>query len=397
MRGLKIVMPVGLALALGACNFLAASGPYTPEIIAGAANPNNNASGLAYKLVPLTADVARVLAERGDDGLSGTFRGDRRPIADVPVGIGDKVAVSIFEAAAGGLFIPAEAGSRAGNFVQIQDQVVDRSGNISIPYAGQIRAAGLRPFQIEEAIAEKLKNRAIEPQAVVTVTDQRSNTVTVLGELASPIKFPLTPAGERVLDAISRAGTAQSKGYDLFVTLQRGERRATVSFDRLIREPGNNVYLQAGDTVYVYSEPRTFLAFGATGINTQETARQFPFADYNVSLSEAVAKAGGLADVQADPRSVFLYRVERRVDLERMGVDVSDVTTERVPTIFAVNLGDPAGFLVATRVPMRNKDILYIANAGSVDLTKFFNFTQLVASNVNLMTDTNSLWYGYNQ
>lgn len=391
-RGLKFVVPAGLALLLAACNFLPASGPYSPEIRTGASDPKNNTSGLDYKLVPLTAQVVNVLAERGDDGLIGTFRNDRKPLPDVRVGIGDVVQVSIFEAAAGGLFIPAEAGSRAGNFVQIQGQVVDHSGNISIPYAGQIHAAGLRPSQIEEAIVEKLKNRAIEPQAVVTVTNQNSNNVTVLGEVSTPLKFPLTLSGERVLDAISRAGASPSKGFDLFVTLQRGGRRATVSFDRLIREPANNIYLMPGDTVYIYSQSRTFLAFGATGKNGQ-----IPFEDYSLSLSEAVAKAGGLLDTQADPQSVFLYRVESKAELARMGVDTADMTTERIPTIFAVNLRDPAGFLLGTKVPMRNKDILYISNAASVDISKFLELALLATTNVNMLADTNGLLYGYPQ
>ena len=56
-------------------------------------------------------------------------------------GIGDVVSVTIFEAAAGGLFIPTEAGVRPGNFVTLPDQTVDNDGNISVPYAGLVKAA----------------------------------------------------------------------------------------------------------------------------------------------------------------------------------------------------------------------------------------------------------------
>jgi hypothetical protein len=52
--------------------------------------------------------------EYGPRTLTGVF-GDRRPTPEIKFGIGEVVAVSIFEAAAGGVFIPAEASVRRGN------------------------------------------------------------------------------------------------------------------------------------------------------------------------------------------------------------------------------------------------------------------------------------------
>ncbi|MDI4655499.1 polysaccharide biosynthesis/export family protein [Xanthobacter autotrophicus] len=355
-------------------------------------NPQTqDTDGVGYKLVPMTIDVVRVLSTTDGEGLVGTFRNDRRPIPNVKIGIGDQVGVSIFEASSGGLFIPAEAASRAGNFVDIPEQTVDPSGFISVPYAGQVRAAGLMPSQVEKEIVERLRNRAIEPQAVVTVKTQRSNAVTVIGEVQTPVRFPLTSAGERILDAVSRGGLAQAKGYDLLVTLQRGNREATISFNRLVREPTNNIYLQPDDTIYVFSRPRTFLAFGASG-----RQGQFNFGNDSISLSEAAAKADGLLDGQADPQSVFLFRVENRTTLERMGVDVSNVTDKRIPTIYTVNFREPTGYLMATKVPMRDKDIIYVGNAASVELTKFLNLVLLGATAVREITEANANVYGVN-
>jgi hypothetical protein len=39
----------------------------------------------------------------------------------------------IFEAEAGGLFVPSEAGARPGNFVTLPEQIVDSNGNITVP------------------------------------------------------------------------------------------------------------------------------------------------------------------------------------------------------------------------------------------------------------------------
>ncbi|MBB6309448.1 polysaccharide biosynthesis/export family protein [Xanthobacter tagetidis] len=384
---LRLCATAGSLAALGAlagCNFLPASGPYTSEI----QNNRKDTDGFNYKLVPMGAEAVRVLSFQEREGLIGTFRGDQRPPPRVKVGMGDEVAVSIFEASSGGLFIPAEAASRAGNFVDIPRQTVDNNGNISVPYAGLIKAVGREPAQIEAEIVERLRNRAIEPQAVVSVTQQRSSWVTVIGETSGSIKFPLRSTGERVLDAVGQAGSLANKGYDTFLTLQRNGREGTISFNRLIREPANNVYLQPGDTIYIYARARKFLAFGASGAQGE-----FAFGDDTVTLSQALAKAGGLSDGQADPQSVFMFRMEARSTLERMGVDVSDVPpgAGRVPTIYTVNLGDPTGFLLASKVYMRDKDIIYISNAGAVDLAKFLQIVLLAATTAREIGDAQNV------
>ena len=48
-------------------------------------------------------------------------------------------------------------------------------------------------------------------------------------------------------------------------TLQRGKKKATVYFQKLVREPSNNIYVLPSDTIYVYREPHAFMAFGASG------------------------------------------------------------------------------------------------------------------------------------
>ena len=83
----------------------------------------------------------------------------RRPPRRITLGIGDVVSVTIFEAEAGGLFLPSEAGARPGNFVTLPDQIVDSDGNITVPYAGTIRAAGRTPLEVQQAIIEALTRR----------------------------------------------------------------------------------------------------------------------------------------------------------------------------------------------------------------------------------------------
>ena len=69
-------------------------------------------ASLPYALVKLSPEVTRVLG-RYSPRLSSAFA-DRTPPKTFRFGIGDIVSVTIFEAAAGGLFT-SDAGVRAGN------------------------------------------------------------------------------------------------------------------------------------------------------------------------------------------------------------------------------------------------------------------------------------------
>jgi polysaccharide export outer membrane protein len=326
--------------------------------------------------VKVTRAVGEKLA-RYTPRISTTFT-DRRPPRDFQFGVGDIVSVTIFEAAAGGLFIPAEASVRPGNFITLPNQAVDNNGNISVPYAGNILAKGRTPVEVQQAIVDALKNRAIEPQTVVSLVDQRTSLVTVVGDVNRPSVLPAVAAGERILDSITRAGGPRTAGYDSVVMLERGGRRATAPFGTWVYRPANNIYSHPGDTIYVYSEPQTFLAFGASG-----TQGQFKFDAWRLSLAEAMAKAAGLKDEQADPAFVFLYRGESREVAEHLGVDCSKFSGPIIPIIYNINLRDPAGYFLAANFEMRNKDVIFTANAASVETTKFLNFLRTIMATVN--------------
>jgi polysaccharide export outer membrane protein len=342
---------------------------------------------LPYALVKLDAHAVDVLAGYEPNILGGTFT-DRRPPSGIVFGVGDVVKVTIFEAAAGGLFIPIEAGVRPGNFVDLPSQTIDNDGNISVPYAGVIRAAGRTNVQVQNEIVSRIQNRAIEPQVVVALAEQRTSLISVIGDVRSPLRFPSASTGaqDRITDAITRAGGISGNGWDTWVLLERGGKRATVPFANLIYMPANNIYVQPKDRIYVYREPMKFLAFGATG-----QQGEFNFDAWKINLAQAVAKAGGLFDLQADPGAIFLYRLEPRDVAEKLGVDCKRFTTPLIPIVFSVSFQDPAGYFLATKVEMRPFDVIYVANATQVDATKFLDFVNTslgtVRNGVNTMND----------
>jgi polysaccharide export outer membrane protein len=371
-----LVRIVGLAALLAGC---AESFPTSgPKITGDATVPTNPQNLLPHAMIDATPAVATLAAsDASGEGTLGSFA-SRGGATEIRLGIGDTVGVTIFEASAGGLFIPTEAGSRAGNFVALPDQQVDRRGTISVPYAGLIPAAGRRAPEVQAEIEQRLRNRAIEPQAVVSLKDQKATLVSVLGEVNVPARLPVNASGERVLDVIARAGGPKGTGYQSFVTLQRGTRKRTVYFNRLVNDPTNNVYVQPGDVVYVYTENRSFVVLGATGLNGK-----YNFEAEVTTASEALGRSGGLLDERANPQMVFIYRLESRKVASSIGIDVSAWTEDRIPVIYRFDLRAEDGFFTLRKFLIRDKDVLYVSNADAVEFTKVLNVLRTGVATVN--------------
>jgi polysaccharide export outer membrane protein len=178
---------------------------------------------------------------------------------------------------------------------------------------------------------------------------------------------------------IAQAGGPHYPGYETYVTLQRRGRKATIYFNNLVSHPEENIYVAPGDTIYVYREPRRFVALEAVGVGASSAltglSSLFTFDQDRLSLVEAVGKADGLLDYQANPAQVFLHLLEMRDTLQAIGLNLSGFPPDQklIPTVYRANFRDPSSYFFAQQFPMRNKDVLYAANANSVEVVKFIN------------------------
>jgi polysaccharide biosynthesis/export protein len=380
------ILSIAMAGLLASCTSLPRSGPDQRLVGTNASvtvGTGDQKVGIDYALVDINNAVLSHISTTDQGSLRGSFGATRDGIPDIVLGVGDVVQVSVFEAQAGGLFIPADAGARPGNYITLPSQTVDRQGNLTVPYAGTIRAAGKPVNDLQIEIASRLANRAIEPQVVVSVSESRSMEASVLGDVNSPKKITLSPAGERVLDVISEAGGLSAPAAETSITLQRRGKQATVAYNTLARSSAENIYVQPEDTVIVRRERRTYLAFGVTG-----QSGSFDFEDTDLMLGDALAKAGGLLDDKAEPQAVLLYRTVNKSFLSKLGVDTAHFKSDDVPVIFRTNLKNPSGFFAVQKFPMLNKDVIYVSTSDAVELTKFLTILNSATSSINNVANT---------
>lgn len=376
MKLTKLSSVCFLLYALSGCALIPNAGPRDGSIRHNAelsikveSNDVNQYHSLRYALVDVTAPLMPYLLHEATKAKAYDWPEYRLP-EDIKINIGDQLQITVYEALAGGLFVPKEAGVRPGNFITLPSQIVDASGMITIPYAGQVPVVGRSPAEIERVIVERLKNRALDPQVVVTFGERGGSEISVIGRVNSARRYALNFNGERILDAIARAGGPVAQGFDTHVTLQRDGKENTIPFDLLVQDPKKNIYLKPNDTVYLYEEPKSYMVYGAAGINGRHE-----FARRELWLSEALAKAGGLRSAQANPAEMYVFRHERKTSLKKLMPSLEGKKWEQlgdvVPTIYKLDLREAGGFFLTQQFPVRDGDVVYVADAATVELQKF--------------------------
>lgn len=356
---------------LGGCatgsGWLPTSGASRTEILRG--SPAPVASGI--QIVEVTDAVTRRLLARQKHRLfSETFGAPYQ--ADYVIGAGDVIEVSVWEAPPAMLFGSTISDPRTGSattrVTTFPEQMVTRSGMITIPFAGQISTGGRNLQQIEAEIARQLNGKANQPQIVVRLIHNETTNVTIVGEVTTSLRMPLTPRGERLLDALAAAGGVRQPINKMTVQVTRGEQVQTLPLETVIEDPLQNVLLHPGDVITALYQPFSFTVLGATGKNEEVN-----FEAHGISLAQALARAGGLQDSRADAKGVFIFRFEDTKATDTSASAPATTPDGRVPVIYRVNLKDPGTFFVAQSFPMRNKDVMYVANAPAVELQKFLN------------------------
>ena len=203
--------------------------------------------------------------------------------------------------------------------------------------------------------------RGLDPseQRFVRHATFTGRSVTVLGEVTNGARVPLSVRGERVLDIIAMAGGVRAPAHETFVTLQRGGRSVAVPMQRLISNASENIFAHPRDVVTVVRDPQTFSVFGAAGRNAV-----VPFDAAGITLEQAIAKAGGLLDYRSDPYGVFLLRYESADVASKLDPKFASAARDtRVPVIYRLNLRDTRSYFLAQTINVRNRDMIYIANA----------------------------------
>lgn len=212
---------------------------------------------------------------------------------------------------------------------------IDTSGNINLPLVGRLRAAGLTVEQLEAEIAARLRTYIQQPYVTISVTNFRSQPVSVLGAVRNPGIHQLQ-GRKSLFEILSMAGgLASEAGHSVKITRQMewgpiplasattdptgNFSIAEVKLRAIVeaRNPQENILIQPHDIISV---PRAELVYvvgqvrrpGGFVLNDRES----------ISILQALAMADGLTNISSAKNariirsSVGENRVEIPVNLK---------------------------------------------------------------------------------
>ena len=369
-----------LASTVTGCSQLPNAGPTASAI----SNDAGKADTTGFEIFDVDAKTAQILHESRDRGLEATF-GNAPPASRQVVHAGDELAISIWEASTGGLF-GANVNTTGAPVSTLPAQIVGSDGTITIPFGGEIHAAGLTPEELAGGIKQRLAGKAIDPQVLVTVVQSAGASATVIGDVTGAGRVQLSPKGDRLLEVIAQAGGVRAPQQQAFIRVTRGQRTSAVLVGAILERPSENIYVHPGDLIYVYQEPQTFTALGALGRRPSRAAASSTIDRMDFTLAEALGEAGGLNDAIADTGGVFLFRFES-ADIVRKLRPNSPLLSgnANVPVIYSLSFVNAQGFFLAKLINVHSRDVIYVADSPAIELAKFLSVVRGVAGTVKLI------------
>lgn len=258
---------------------------------------------------------------------------------DYKVGVGDILTVIVFDHPE--LTLPAgpqrsaeESGFR-----------VQSDGTFFYPFIGQVQAQGRAPEDIRADLTQRLAEYIPTPQIEVRVAAFNSQSIVVSGEVMAPNRQPLTTVPLTLIEAVTAAGGLSQGADSRRVGIQRGSNRYIVDLAGYLSAgiARNNPVLHAGDVVNI---PRR-RAEEAYILGQVRRPDVVDLSVEPVTLTQALTRQGGLDEVRADARGVFVFRSR----------------TPGIITVFQLETADPTGMLLGTRFVLEPSDVVYVVRS----------------------------------
>jgi len=368
-----------LALCLAGCDYIPGVAPTSTQLIR-----TQDENWEVYQ-VKVTSLITKALASARGPTFPPAFR-TQRYTPSVTLKPGDVIGVTVYEQPGSSLFsgtVPAlmtgTPGQPAPQSTTLPLQIVESDGAVSIPYVGRVRVVGNTPSQAAAKIQQGLDPQTVRPQVVVSLVSNSSNTVSVGGEVNKAGLMPLTLRGERLLDVVAWGGGPKMNSVQMDLRLIRGRQVFSLPLQEIMSHPEDNIVAQPNDNIVLVHNPKTFLVMGAT-----MKVNQYPFDVENVTLAEAIARAGGGIDTTTNLAAIYLFRYEpgnvaRTVlNADRQAVDASYVTPRAgglddgtsVPVAYRVDLTQADGYFFAQQLRLRDKDVVLLATAQAAQFLK---------------------------
>lgn len=309
-----------------------------------------------YAVVDVDDDVAHRASRWAKQSAFSGFIADagQRPVV---IGSGDTLEISIVSTSEAGFIDLTNSTLSPISTTTLPAQEVGSDGLVAVPPLGRVRAAGQSVQQFENFLTRRLGEVLVDPSAIVRIADRRSARVSVLGQVAQPGTYSINQTNAHLVEMIAEAGGPAQRAETLAISISRRGKTGEASLTDVYGNPKLNIHVQHGDVISVEQPANRFTVLGAGGVNTT-----LLFDEPEVSLADALGRAGGLLNRRADRKGVFLYRSISKAAAIDLGADTAEFKGESVPTIFRIDMSQPQSIFMAQNFEIADGDVLYISD-----------------------------------
>ncbi len=191
-------------------------------------------------------------------------------------------------------------------------------GTIPVALAGPVKVDGLSPSEAGRRIEQALRDGKylVDPHVTLTVTESRSQRVTVMGEVARPGRYTVQ-SNTSTFDLLAEAGGIKDTGGDIVYIFHPGKdgnvARYRVSLKSL--SDGSNTtplpVLNGGDSVFVPVAPQLYIYGEVTAPGKFKI-------EPGMTVVQAIARAGGITQRGS----------QNRIEIKRIKPDGSYQTSK---------------------------------------------------------------------
>jgi len=195
---------------------------------------------------------------------------------------------------------------------------VSDDGTIPVALTGPVKVAGLSPAEASARIEKALKDGKylIDPHVTLTVSESRSQRVSVLGQVGRPGRYAVQ-SNTSIFDLLAEAGGITELGGDLVYILRPDASgnitRYPISLKGLAEgaKGSSEAALTGGDSVLVPTAPQLYIYGEVTAPGKFKV-------EPGMTVVQAIARAGGVTQRGS----------ANRVEIKRRKADGTYVTTK---------------------------------------------------------------------
>ncbi|XUO83167.1 polysaccharide export protein [Halomonas sp. KM007] len=258
------------------------------------------------------------------------------------IGPGDVLSIIVYDHPE--LTIPAGSERRA----EDAGNQVRNDGTIFYPFAGKVEVEGKTLDEVREILTRRLAGVIQEPQVDVNIAAFRSQKVLVSGAVAQPRSVPVTTVPLTLADAVSQAGgaTEDANWHEVYLTRNGVEER--LSLFSLLREGDQtqNRLLQDGDVLHIPNADNQAVAV----MGQVRTPGNVRLGNERLSLTDVLARAGGVNEGTAEPSGIFVIRGNAP-------------ESQRLATVYQLDIRNAAAFAMGSSFAMQPNDVVYVTTA----------------------------------